>query len=177
MVSTHIYHCQDSSKARVSPDLGYWAKTLSKWLYKNQQRLSRWQSDQHWVDSADLRGFWVHKTLTGPQLTFVIDWWLAFWAFWNFGKLPLLHLGVQNSKRVRVKKEESINKPPPDNNVFGLNQFWGDVWFLVLLVIRGKNCFWLRLSALTFITAKTHQRPGSGSRFGLLSQDLVKMTV
>ena len=70
-------------------DLGYWAKTLSKWLYKNQQSLSRWQSDQHWVDSADLRGFWDHKTLSGPHLTFVIDWWLTFGPVGNLESYPI----------------------------------------------------------------------------------------
>ena len=91
--------------------------------------------------------------------------------------MPCYDIGVQNSKRVRVKKEESINKRPPDNKVFGLYQFWGDVWFLSLLVGRGKNCFWLKLSGLKLITTKTHQRPRPGSRFRLFSQDLVKMTV
>ena len=88
-----------------------------------------------------------------------------------------MYIGVQNSKRVRVKKEESINKRSPDNNVLIKNLICSDVWFFSLLVGRGKNCFWLRLSALTFITAKTHQMPASGSSSELLSQDLVKMTV
>ena len=76
IVSPHIYHCQDSSKARVR---------VLIWVIE----LRPCKIDCIKISKAS-----------------VVD-----------------NIGVQNSKRVRVKKEESIKKCLPYNTDFGLNQF------------------------------------------------------